>query len=47
VADTSNAARYLKAPFRTFFALRVPVLFSLIVEPVTGLVDNDPKTLRQ
>ena len=31
---------YLSTPFRTFFLLWVPVLFSLIAEPLTGLVDT-------
>lgn len=37
---SNNAADFLSAPFRTIFALWVPVLFSLIAEPVTGLVDT-------
>jgi MATE family, multidrug efflux pump len=36
----SNSARFLKSPLRTFFSLWVPVLFSLVAEPVTGLVDT-------
>ena len=31
---------FTETPNRTFFALSVPVLFSLIAEPVTGLVDT-------
>ena len=31
---------FLTTPNRTFFALSVPVLFSLVAEPVTGLVDT-------
>ena len=31
---------FTEKPNRTFFALSVPVLFSLIAEPVTGLVDT-------
>ncbi|MGA1495224.1 MAG: MATE family efflux transporter, partial [Rhodothermales bacterium] len=29
-----------KAPRRTLFRLSVPVLFSLVAEPITGLVDT-------
>jgi MATE family multidrug resistance protein len=36
----AKSAGFLKAPFRTFFSLWVPVLFSLIAEPLTGLVDT-------
>jgi MATE family multidrug resistance protein len=38
-ADT-HAIRFLKSPLRTFFSLWVPVLFSLVAEPVTGIVDT-------
>jgi MATE family multidrug resistance protein len=31
---------FLRAPHRTFFSLSLPVLFSLIAEPLTGLVDT-------
>lgn len=31
---------FVKAPNRTFFLLSVPVLFSMVAEPVTGLVDT-------
>ncbi len=37
---TDTSAHFLKSPFRTFFSLWVPVLISLIAEPVTGLVDT-------
>ena len=37
---SSHASRFLKAPFRTFFSLWFPVLFSLVAEPLTGLVDT-------
>jgi MATE family multidrug resistance protein len=40
MSTTANSAHFLKSPFRTFFSLWVPVLFSLIAEPVTGLVDT-------
>ncbi len=36
----SQSTRFLKAPLRTFLALWFPVLFSLIAEPLTGLVDT-------
>lgn len=31
---------FVNAPNRTFFSLSIPVLFSLIAEPITGLVDT-------
>ncbi len=31
---------FIKAPNKTFFLLSVPVLFSMVAEPVTGLVDT-------
>ncbi|MCP4687309.1 MAG: MATE family efflux transporter [Desulfobacterales bacterium] len=37
---SSDPKQFLKTPFRTFFILWTPVLFSLIAEPVTGLVDT-------
>jgi len=37
---TTHASDFLKTPFRTFMTLWVPVLFSLVAEPVTGLVDT-------
>lgn len=37
---TAHTARFLQAPLRTFFSLWVPVLFSLVAEPITGLVDT-------
>lgn len=40
MSATTNSADFFKSPFRTFFSLWLPVLFSLIAEPVTGLVDT-------
>ena len=40
MTQTAQSARFLRSPFRTFFSLWVPVLFSLIAEPLTGLVDT-------
>ena len=40
MSATTHAAHFLKTPFRTFITLWVPVLFSLVAEPVTGLVDT-------
>ena len=40
MAAAAHASLFLKAPLRTFFSLWVPVLFSLVAEPVTGLVDT-------
>ena len=37
---TSRFDRFLDAPFKTFFLLWTPVLFSQIAEPLTGLVDT-------
>ena len=37
---TTHASRFLKTPLRTFLLLWMPVLFSLVAEPVTGLVDT-------
>lgn len=37
---TSNSTQFLKSPLHTFFSLWVPVLFSLVAEPLTGLVDT-------
>ncbi len=37
---SSDPQQFLKTPFRAFFSLWTPVLFSLIAEPVTGLVDT-------
>ena len=36
----SNQHRFFEAPHRNFLALTIPVLFSLIAEPLTGLVDT-------
>ena len=36
----SDPQLFLQRPFRTFFSLWVPVLFSLVAEPLTGLVDT-------
>ncbi|MEM6337411.1 MAG: MATE family efflux transporter, partial [Bacteroidota bacterium] len=35
-----EAVRFNERPHRTFVALSIPVLFSLVAEPVTGLVDT-------
>lgn len=35
-----SSNEYSSAPNKTFFALSFPVLFSLVAEPVTGLVDT-------
>jgi MATE family multidrug resistance protein len=40
MSTTANAAQFLKSPLRVFFSLWAPVLFSLVAEPVTGLVDT-------
>ncbi len=40
VTSLSKYQQFLKTPFRTFFALWIPVLFSMIAEPLTGLVDT-------
>lgn len=40
MTEDTRSARFLKSPLRTFFSLWVPVLFSLIAEPLTGLVDT-------
>ncbi len=40
MSPTSSAERFLTSPLRTFFSLWVPVLLSLIAEPLTGLVDT-------
>lgn len=43
VAEPENVSRgeaFLHAPHRTMIRLSVPVLFSLIAEPLTGLVDT-------
>lgn len=32
--------KFLETPFRSLFALWVPVLFSMVAEPLTGLVDT-------
>jgi len=39
-ADQTREHPFVLTPNRTFFALSLPVLFSLIAEPVTGLVDT-------
>ena len=38
--DTTRYQQVLASPVKTFFALWVPVLFSIIAEPLTGLVDT-------
>jgi hypothetical protein len=40
VTENARSAHFLESPLRTFFSLWVPVLISLIAEPVTGLVDT-------
>jgi MATE family multidrug resistance protein len=36
----AKSAAFLNAPWQTIFSLWVPVLFSLVAEPLTGLVDT-------
>lgn len=36
----SKYRQFLEKPFRTFFLLWTPVLFSMVAEPLTGLVDT-------
>ena len=40
MSSPSKFQQFLHTPFRTFFALWIPVLFSMIAEPLTGLVDT-------
>jgi MATE family multidrug resistance protein len=40
MADQNSLNKFLDTPFKSFFRLWVPVLFSLIAEPLTGLVDT-------
>jgi MATE family multidrug resistance protein len=40
MASSSHLQQFLNTPARTFFMLWVPVLFSMIAEPLTGLVDT-------
>jgi len=40
MSSPSKYNQFLQTPFRTFFSLWVPVLFSMIAEPLTGLVDT-------
>ncbi len=40
MSSPSKFQQFLHTPFRTFFALWFPVLFSMIAEPLTGLVDT-------
>jgi MATE family multidrug resistance protein len=40
VTENARSAHFLESPLRTFFSLWVPVLFSLVAEPITGLVDT-------
>ncbi len=40
MSSSSKFQQFLHTPFRTFFALWFPVLFSMIAEPLTGLVDT-------
>ena len=38
--DDSSRHPFLRSPHRTFFSLSVPVLVSLVAEPLTGLADT-------
>ncbi len=40
MSTPSKFDQFLTAPFRTFFLLWIPVLFSQIAEPLTGLIDT-------
>lgn len=40
MAESNSLERFIATPFRSFFMLWFPVLFSLIAEPLTGLVDT-------
>lgn len=40
MSSPSKFNNFLETPFRTFFSLWVPVLFSMVAEPFTGLVDT-------
>jgi len=40
MSSTAKLQHFLNSPGRTFFALWVPVLFSMIAEPLTGLIDT-------
>ena len=40
MASSSHLQQFLKTPAQTFFMLWEPVLFSMIAEPLTGLVDT-------
>jgi len=37
---TAAVSGFLKSPFKNFFVLWLPVLFSILAEPLTGLVDT-------
>lgn len=40
MTPASQADQFLQSPIPTFFTLWIPVLFSMIAEPLTGLVDT-------
>lgn len=40
MAESHSLHGFLSTPFKSFYRLWVPVLFSLIAEPLTGLVDT-------
>lgn len=40
MASQSPLHQFLETPLRAFFSLWVPVLFSMVAEPLTGLVDT-------
>ena len=39
-SEAAQAHPFVQRPHRTLLALSVPVLFSLIAEPLTGIVDT-------
>lgn len=40
MSSTSTVREFLHRPYRNFFLLWIPVLFSILAEPLTGLVDT-------
>lgn len=40
MSSSTDLKDFLQTPFKTFFLLWIPVLFSMIAEPLTGLVDT-------
>lgn len=38
--SSAKLKNFLDSPFRSFFSIWIPVLFSMIAEPLTGLVDT-------